>query len=121
MKSNQITIGTRNSQLSLVQTNLIKNQLQAILPDTSIEILTITTTGDKNMDPVPLDSVGKGWFTKELDKALLEGSITMAVHSLKDLREDLPDGLVIAAIPVREDAREGLVSKENKTFEQLKK
>src|SRR5689334_748769 len=99
-----IIIGTRGSQLSLAQTNLIKNQLQKLLPKTVIEIKIIKTTGDKNMQPVPLDTIGKGWFTKELDQALLDGKVDLTVHSLKDIPEEIPEGLIIAAIPEREDA-----------------
>lgn len=119
--SKKIIIGTRGSQLALAQTNIIKEKLQTLLPKVSIDVKIITTTGDKNMIPVPLDSVGKGWFTKEIDKALLEGQIDLAVHSLKDLPEVLPVGLIIAAIPEREDAREAFISKDNVPFSKLKK
>jgi hydroxymethylbilane synthase len=121
MNKKYIIIGTRGSQLSLVQTELIKKKLQVLLPQKQIEIKIIKTTGDKNMNPVPLDTIGKGWFTKELDKALLNERIDMAVHSLKDLPEELPAGLIIAAIPQREDPREALVSNKNIMFEKLKK
>ena len=117
----KIIIGTRGSQLSLIQTNIVKDLIQIALPHTTISITTITTKGDKNMSPVPLDSVGKGWFTKEIDKALIEGKIDVAVHSLKDLPERLPPDLIIVAIPEREDAREALVSKNRLTLEQLPK
>lgn len=115
----KIIIGTRGSKLSLIQTTIIKNQLQALLPSSIIEIKTITTKGDKNMSPVPLDSVGKGWFTKEIDRELLRGNIDIAVHSLKDLPEELPKDLIIAAIPRREDPREALVTAHNLSFSQL--
>ena len=72
------------------------------------------------MNPIPLDTVGKGWFTKELDKELLEGSIDLAVHSLKDVPEILPDGLIIAAIPQRGDPREALVSAQASSLDTLK-
>lgn len=117
----RIVIGTRGSQLSLVQTNLVKNMLQSLLPTTKIDIEIIHTEGDRNMSPVPLDTVGKGWFTKELDKALLAKKIDLAVHSLKDIPEELPPGLLIAAIPQREDAREALVSLRGKRLDELKK
>jgi hydroxymethylbilane synthase len=117
----KIIIGARGSKLSLIQTDIIKNHLQPFLPNTQIEVKVIKTTGDKNMSPVPLDSIGKGWFTKEIDKELLDGDIDMAVHSLKDLPEVLPEGLILAAIPQREDAREALVSKDNLTLDNLKK
>src|SRR5579864_4523944 len=102
---NKFIIGTRGSQLALIQTEIIKKQLQKFYPHIFFTTEIITTTGDKNMSPVPLDSIGKNWFTKEIDRALLDGKIDMAVHSLKDLSEELPEGLVIAAIPEREDAR----------------
>src|SRR5258708_1052642 len=117
----KLIIGTRGSQLALVQTDIVKKQLQALFPHIIIDIQTITTKGDKNMSPVPLDSIGKGWFTKEIDNALLKGTIDIAVHSLKDLSEVLPEGLMIAAIPEREDAREALVSQHKILFKELKK
>lgn len=117
----QIIIGTRGSKLALIQTNIVKEKLQKLLPEVTINVQIITTKGDKNMSPVPLDSIGKGWFTKEIDKALLDGTIDIAVHSLKDLPEVLPKGLVIAAIPEREDAREALVSQNNVSFDKLPK
>lgn len=116
-----LILGTRGSKLALVQTEIIKEKLQKLHPKIKIEISIIKTTGDKNMNPVPLDSVGKDWFTKEIDKALLKGAIDIAVHSLKDLSEILPQGLIIAAIPEREDAREAFISMNGVSFEDLKK
>lgn len=121
MSNKRYMIGTRGSQLSLVQTTLVKEQLTQLFPQIQFEICIIKTTGDKNMKPIPLDSVGKGWFTKEIDKALFEGVIDIAVHSLKDLPEVLPKGLIIAAIPQREDAREALISRNAVEFKNLKK
>src|SRR5579862_5522040 len=96
---NKFVIATRGSQLALIQTEIIKKQLQKFYPNIIFTTEIITTTGDKNMSPVPLDNVGKDWFTKEIDRALLDGKVDMAVHSLKDLSEELPKNLVIAAIP----------------------
>lgn len=121
MNNKQLIVGARGSELSLVQADIIKTKLQEFFSELSIIIKIVKTTGDKNMDPIPLDSVGKGWFTKELDRALLDGSIDMAVHSLKDLPEELPEELIIAAIPQREDAREAFVSSQNIPFLKLKK
>lgn len=121
MSQKKIIIGTRGSQLSLVQTNIVKDLLQLHVPNTEIEITTITTKGDKNMKPIPLDTIGKGWFTKEIDKQMLDGTIDMAVHSLKDLLDTLTSGLTIAGIPEREDAREALVTTSGKKLKQLKK
>lgn len=116
-----IIIGTRGSQLSLTQTTIVKNLLQVLIPETEIEIQTITTAGDKDMRPIPLDTIGKGWFTKEIDKQLLDGRIDIAVHSLKDLLDTLTPGLIIAAIPEREDPREALVSRNGFSLQKLKK
>ena len=116
----KIIIGTRGSKLALIQTNLVKALLEKTYYDLSVEVKIITTTGDINMKSVPLDTVGKGWFTKELDRALLEGSIDVAVHSLKDIPEEMPEGLIIAAIPEREDARDALVSRDKMLFSELK-
>src|SRR6266700_3242167 len=109
----KIIIGSRGSKLSLKQTEIIQKKLSEADPTIRIEVKVITTKGDKNMNPIPLDSVGKGWFTKEIDRSLLEGDIDLAVHSLKDLPEMLPPGLLLASIVKREDAREVLVSKNN--------
>lgn len=121
MRNKTIRIGTRGSALSLTQTNIVKDLLQQLVPDTKIEILTIKTTGDKNMNPIPLDTIGKGWFTKEIDRKLLNREIDLAVHSLKDLLDTLTPGLVISAIPKREDASEALVARNNESLKQLKK
>src|SRR5438034_6392401 len=120
MKHTRIVIGTRGSQMALVQTRTIKDLLQPFLPHTTIDVKIVKTAGDKNMSPIPLDTVGKGWFTKELDKELLLGNIDLAVHSLKDLPETLPEGVVIAGIPERDDPRDVLVSKNNISLENLK-
>lgn len=107
----KITIGTRGSDLAIIQTEIVKAAILAIDSDIQIDISIIKTEGDKNMSPIPLDTVGKGWFTKEIEKTLLDGSIDLAVHSLKDLPEELPEGLGIAAITKRGDVRDVLVSK----------
>ncbi len=102
-----LTIGSRGSQLALWQANWVKRKLEALGETCRIEI--IKTTGDKITD-VPLAKVGtKGLFTKEIEEALLDSRIDLAVHSLKDLPTELPGGLVISAIPAREDPRDALV------------
>lgn len=116
----KLIIGTRGSQLSLTQTTIIKNQLLNVNPHVQIAVKIIITKGDKNMNPIPLDTVGKGWFTKELDNELFSGTIDVAVHSLKDLPETLPPGLIIAGIPEREDPRDVLVSKDTMSLEDLR-
>lgn len=104
-----ITIGSRGSQLALWQARHIAARLAEMGVETRLEI--IKTTGDKITD-VPLAKVGgKGLFTKEIEEALLARSIDVAVHSLKDVPSDLPDGLILSAIPEREDPRDALVGK----------
>lgn len=121
MSTKKIVIGARGSRLSLIQAAIVKQLLERIVPDITIAIKIIKTQGDKNMKPIPLDTVGKGWFTEEIDKALLEGTIDIAVHSLKDIPEVLTKGLVLAAITEREDARDALVSHNGKLLTELKK
>jgi hydroxymethylbilane synthase len=102
-----ITIGSRGSQLALWQANHIAACLKEQGVETRLEI--IKTTGDKIQD-VPLAMVGgKGLFTKEIEEALLAGTIDLAVHSLKDMPTDLPPGLTLSAIPEREEPRDALI------------
>jgi hydroxymethylbilane synthase len=104
-----LVIGSRGSQLALWQAHFIQDKLRARGFETRIEI--IKTTGDKISD-VPLAQVGsKGLFTKEIEEALLDKSIDLAVHSLKDLPTELPEGLTIAAVPIRADARDAVVGR----------
>lgn len=107
-----IVIGSRGSKLALWQAHHIAGQLQAQGAESRIEV--IKTSGDKIQD-VPLAQVGdkalfnKALFTKEIDEALLDGSIDLAVHSMKDVPTELPPGLTIAAIPEREDPHDALI------------
>src|SRR5437868_1209290 len=99
-------LGTRGSQLALWQANWVKNELERLHSGLTVELVLIKTTGDKILD-VPLAKIGgKGLFTKEIDEALLEGRIDVAVHSLKDLPFQLTVGIDLAAIPEREDPRD---------------
>ncbi len=102
-----IVIGSRGSKLALWQAGHIAEQLKALGIETRIDV--IKTTGDKIQD-VPLAQVGgKALFTKEIDEALLNGAIDLAVHSMKDVPTGLPEGLTIAAIPEREEPRDALI------------
>jgi hydroxymethylbilane synthase len=102
-----IVIGSRGSALALWQARHIQSRLAELGAESRIEI--IKTTGDKIQD-VPLAKVGgKGLFTKEIEEALLAGTIDVAVHSMKDVPTEIPEGLTIAAIPEREEARDALV------------
>ena len=102
-----LVIGSRGSQLALWQANHIKERLEARGVETRIEI--IKTTGDKIQD-APLSKVGgKGLFTKEIEEALLDKRIDLAVHSMKDLPTELPKGLTVAAIPQRADPLDAII------------
>jgi len=104
-----LVIASRGSQLALWQAHWVERQLTAAGHECRIEI--IKTTGDKITD-VPLAKVGsKGLFTKEIEEALLDGRADLAVHSLKDLPTELPPGLVLAAVPEREDPRDAVIGK----------
>src|SRR6202521_4943118 len=104
-----LVIGSRGSQLALWQAHWVKAQLEDLGEECRIEI--IHTTGDKITD-VALSKVGtKGLFTKEIEEALLDQSIDLAVHSLKDMPTDVPTGLTLAAFPVREDPRDAIVGR----------
>lgn len=101
-----VTIGSRGSQLALWQARHIAALLHGMDIETRIEI--IKTTCDRLPTAALIEAGGKGLFTKEIEDALLDGSIDLAVHSLKDLPTDQPDGLTIAAIPEREDPRDAI-------------
>jgi hydroxymethylbilane synthase len=105
-----LRLGTRGSALALWQANWTKAELEKRWPDLRVELVPIKTTGDKILD-VPLAKIGgKGLFTKEIDEALLDGRIDLAVHSLKDVPFQLPGGIDFAAIPEREDPRDAFLS-----------
>jgi len=117
--SDTITIGTRGSELALWQAHFTRDTLQRRFPSLNVELKIIKTTGDKILDQA-LSNIGdKGLFTKEIETALLERRIDIAVHSLKDLPTQAPDGLMIAAITKREDVRDVLISKQWKSLEEL--
>ncbi|MBD2213665.1 hydroxymethylbilane synthase [Nostoc linckia FACHB-104] len=104
-----IRIGSRKSQLALVQTHWVKEQLQKSFPEIAFEVHTMSTQGDKILD-VALAKIGdKGLFTKELEVGMLNKEIDFAVHSLKDLPTNLPEGLTLAAITERENPADALV------------
>ena len=112
MSEKPIIICTRGSALALAQSNMIAAMCRAAFPELRFELQIIKTTGDKlqkasmaKTDP----SLPKGLFTKELEVAMLNGDADLAVHSLKDLPTELPDGLILAATPKREDVRDVLI------------
>ena len=113
-----LTIGTRGSQLALWQAQFVKKQLAHHFPDIQVSLKIIKTTGDTIQNRSLLE-LGKGAFTKEIEIALLNGDIDLAVHSLKDLPTTLPQGLCIAAIPKRDDVRDVLITRTGLLLEQL--
>jgi hydroxymethylbilane synthase len=114
-----LKIGTRGSKLALWQANWVKSALNTQHPSLSVELVIITTKGDKILD-VPLAKVGgKGLFVKEIEEALLDGRIDLAVHSMKDMPSEIPKGLCIGAIPERENPQDVLISKKGLPLSQL--
>src|SRR6187455_2182558 len=116
-----LRIGTRGSPLALVQARMVRSRLAAAagLEEGAIELLVIRTTGDTIQDRTLAEEGGKGLFTKEIEEALLEGRIDCAIHSLKDVPSINPEGLVIAALPEREDPRDAFMSVKYERFEDL--
>ncbi len=105
--------------LALRQSGMMKAALERFWPDIRFELQIIKTTGDKITD-APLAKVGgKGLFVKEIEDALLEGSADLAIHSMKDVPADLPEGLVIAALPEREDPRDALIIRDGEKMADL--
>lgn len=116
---NSIIVGTRSSKLALWQAKYVAGRIKEKYPEKNVELLHITTKGDKILD-VPLAKIGgKGLFTKEIEAAMLERKIDIAVHSLKDMPTQLPDGLALAAVTKRADASDAFVSVKYDSFEQL--
>lgn len=116
----KIKIGTRGSNLALTQTNMVANSIKEKFPQVEVEIIIIKTTGDIKRD-VPIGQIGgKEIFVKEIEFALLNKDIDLAVHSMKDMPGELPKGLRLSATPKREDCRDVLVLKENGTLDTLK-
>ncbi len=106
----EIKIGTRGSALALAQSRWVAAQICGRYPECRVELVVIKTTGDKIHD-IPLAQVGgKGLFIKEIEEALAAGLIDLAVHSLKDMPAVIPDGLMLGAVPAREDWRDVLIS-----------
>ena len=120
MANATITVGTRGSKLALWQANWVKNAIEGIHPELTVELAIIKTKGDKILD-VPLAKVGgKGLFVKEIEEALLDRRIDLAVHSMKDMPAEIPAGLCIGAIPPREEPRDVLITRKNLPLDQLK-
>lgn len=112
-------VGTRASKLARLQTDLVVGRIAELFPSETVEIVTISTGGDRNRS-VPIADLGvRGVFVKELEDALLAGDVDFVVHSLKDMPSDLPDGLCLVAVLNREDRRDVLVSRDGLSLAKL--
>lgn len=115
----RVVIATRESRLALWQAEHVRSLLSAGLPEGAVTLLGMTTQGDQILDRALHEVGGKGLFTKELETALMDGRADLAVHSLKDVPMQLPDGFSLAAILPREDPRDAFVSPAYASFEAL--
>jgi hydroxymethylbilane synthase len=114
-----LKIGTRASKLALAQSQWVKAHVEARHPGVLVELVNIKTTGDKILDS-PLSKIGgKGLFVKEIEDALIEKRVDVAVHSMKDVPAMLPDGLILSTFPKREDPHDALISKDGLSLDQL--
>jgi hydroxymethylbilane synthase len=114
-----IRIGTRGSALALWQATWVKTRLENLWPGLTVELVPIKTSGDKIQNISLAQLGGKGLFVKEIEEALLAGTVDVAVHSMKDLPGELPNGLILSAIPEREDPRDVLITRYGETLMEL--
>jgi len=119
MKNNRLIIGSRGSDLALWQSRWVQRRLEAHHPELEVDIQIVKTKGDNILDVALSKIGGKGLFTKALEDRLLEGTIDLAVHSLKDLPTELPEGLGILAITQREDPGDVFISKDETPLREL--
>jgi hydroxymethylbilane synthase len=119
MSSHELRIGTRGSQLALCQANWVKERLLQTHPDLQVTLVKIKTTGDRIQD-APLAKIGgKGLFVKEIEEALIQKRIDLAVHSIKDVPTELPVGFHLSAVTKREDPRDVFISKDATSLKDL--
>jgi hydroxymethylbilane synthase len=119
MRSKTIRIGTRGSHLARWQSGWVADRLRALHPGLEVELVEIKTQGDRDRNS-PLAAIGgTGLFTKEIQRALSEGLVEVAVHSLKDLPTGGPDGLTLGAVPAREDVADALIAPRDRTLQGL--
>ncbi len=119
MVAGGLRLGARRSALALWQAEWVKQRLEALDRSVRVEIVPMTTSGDRQGQTPQAPGGTKALFTKELEEALLDRTIDLAVHSLKDMAATLPDGLTIGAVPTREDPRDVLITREGGLFTQL--
>jgi hydroxymethylbilane synthase len=112
-------LGTRKSLLAMTQSTWVKDLIEGLWPNIRVDLVKITTKGDRILD-VPLAKVGgKGLFVKEIEDALLREDVDLAVHSLKDVPTEVPEGLEVSVFPKREDPRDALISRSGLTLDRL--
>lgn len=119
MTQSKLRIGTRGSALALAQARMVQAALSPHGAEDAIEIVAIRTSGDRIQDRPLAEAGGKGLFTKEIEEALLGGSIDLAVHSAKDMPTVLPDGLLLAACLPREDVRDAFIGRKAASLREL--
>ncbi|HET7522454.1 MAG TPA: hydroxymethylbilane synthase [Bacillales bacterium] len=114
-----LVVGSRKSKLALKQSHTVIESLRSLREPYQYDLKKIVTKGDRILDVTLSKIGGKGLFVKEIEKAMFDGEIDMAVHSMKDMPAELPDGLVLACIPRRADPRDVLISKHHRPFFEL--
>ena len=119
MRKGSLKVGTRGSALALAQTGLVVARLREANPKIKFTIVPIRTSGDRIQSATAMRKAGKGLFVKEIEKALLSRKIDFAVHSLKDVPSELPEGLVLAAYVEREEAADAFISRDGTSIDKL--
>ena len=114
-----LRIGTRGSRLALAQSEWVKERVEKRHSDIRVDLVRIKTKGDKILDSPLSELGGKGLFVKEIEDALLKKEVDVAVHSVKDVPTELPDGLKLAVFPKREDPRDAFISVDYETLKDL--
>jgi hydroxymethylbilane synthase len=115
----RLVIATRQSALALWQAEHVRDRLRTLYPSCRVELLGLTTQGDRTLDQPLADIGGKGLFIKELEQAMAEGRADLAAHSLKDVPMDVPPGFTLAAIMAREDPRDAFVSNAHRSLAEM--
>src|SRR5690242_17993099 len=119
VSNGKVRIGTRGSPLARWQAEWVAGRLRALHPGLSVELVEIKTQGDRDRN-TPLAAIGgQGLFTKEIQRALLDSTVEVAVHSLKDLPTGGPEGLILGAVPLREDPADALIAPAHRTLDAL--
>lgn len=121
LNNRPLRIGSRASRLAVVQAEWITSLIKSHWPDLAVQWVPITTTGDKDLTSSLPSLGGKGVFVKEIEEALFKNEIDLAVHSLKDVPQSLPDGLILGPFPQREDPRDAVISRFGEMLNELPK